>query len=393
MEPEKIGLLSTIEEVCKNPAKVSEFIARLAHKIDRYDILRRKRAKQPMSIRDIMTLAEPKLSGEKLLALRTVVEKLIEAHMTWEFDDSTGIDKNARDTVARACMYFLGDKLSKSGHKELAHYIHNTPHISMIINQPERLQMLEYGLIPDNRIYTNATLDSTQQLWIAHDAENGYRWAKEARIPNTIAVLSERAKNDFSIETLLHGERIHTSASEVLVFENGSVQVHWVPEKDGDSFTTLQKGAFLTEMSEIKQIEALSPERTPWTMYRIKWVQQTEAQDGVSESRSIELGKTLCVNSQNPELSFITPSKRYKIDKTGFVIDTDKSCLQILWTQGIEIFSFEFSHIYGVYKHKSIESLYFSDKENSRKKITFEQGQAQIKEIEAGEQEFFEKKK
>jgi hypothetical protein len=59
-------------------------------------------------------------------------------------------------------------------------------------------------------------------------------------------------------------------------------------------------------------------------------VQQTEAQDGVNESQSVELGKTLCVNSQNPELSFITPSKRYKADKTGFVIDTNQKCLQIL---------------------------------------------------------------
>ena len=392
MEPEKLGLLSTIEGACKNPAEVSEFIARLAHKIDRYEIIRRKRAKQPMSLRDIMTLAEPKLSGERLAALKIVVQKLIQAYVVWELDDSTWIDKNTRDTVARASMYLLGDKLSK-GNKELAHYIHITPHINMIISQPERLQMLEHGLIPDNRVYTHATADTSEQLWIGHDAKKGYEGAERARTPNTIAVLSEDSKNNFSIRTLLQGERIHTGTSEVLVFEEGSVRVYGVPKKDGDTYKTLQKGDFATDMSEVKQVETSSPERTPWTMYRIKWVQQTEAQDGVSESQSIELGKTLCVNSKKPELSFITPSKRYKVDKTGFVIDTNKSCLQILWAQGIETFSFSFNHIYGVHKYKSIENLYFTDKANSRKKITFEQGQPEILEIESDEEEFFEKKK
>jgi hypothetical protein len=167
-------------------------------------------------------------------------------------------------------MYLLGDKLSGNGQKELAHYIHNTPHIGMIISQLERLQMLEHGLIPDNRIYTHATSNISEQLWIGHDAKKGYEGIEKARTPNTIAVLSERGKNDFSIQTLLHGERIHTGASEVLVFENGSVRVHGVPEKNGDSFTALQKGDFQTGMSEVKQIEASSPERTPWTMYRIK---------------------------------------------------------------------------------------------------------------------------
>lgn len=167
-------------------------------------------------------------------------------------------------------MYLLGDKLSKGGQKELAHYIHNTPHIGMIISQPERLQMLEHGLIPDNRVYTNATSDGPEQLWIGHDAKKGYEGIEKARTQNTIAVLSERAKNDFSIQTLLHGERIHTGTSEVLVFEKGSVRVHGVPEKKGNSFTTITKGDFQTDMSEVKQIEASSPERTSWTMYRIK---------------------------------------------------------------------------------------------------------------------------
>lgn len=171
-------------------------------------------------------------------------------------------------------MYLLGHKLSTEGHKELAHFIHNTPHISMIINHPERLserlQMLEYGLIPDNRIYAHVASDTASQLWIAHDAQNGYQGAEKARTPNTIAHLSEGAKNNFTITKLLQGERIHTGTSEILVFENGVVRVHGVPEKDGNSFTAIQKGDFPTEMSEVKQIEASSPERTPWTMYRIK---------------------------------------------------------------------------------------------------------------------------
>ena len=167
-------------------------------------------------------------------------------------------------------MYLLGDKLGKKSQKELAHYIHNTPHIGMIINQPERLQMLEHGLIPDNRVYKNTTSGLPEQLWIGHDANKSYEGIEKARTPNTIAVLSERSKNDFSIKTLLRGERIHTGVSEVLVFENGSVRVHGVPEKNDDSFIAVQKGDFSTDMSEVRQIEAYSPERTPWTMYRIK---------------------------------------------------------------------------------------------------------------------------
>lgn len=167
-------------------------------------------------------------------------------------------------------MYLLGDKLSANGQKELAHYIHNTPHIGMIISQPERLQMLEHGLIPDNRVYIHTTSSTPNQLWIGHDAKKGYEGVEKARTPNTIAVLSEGSKNDFSIKTLLQGERIHTGASEVLVFDKGSVRVHGIPEKKGDSFTTIEKGDFQTGMSEVKQIEASSPERTFWTMYRIK---------------------------------------------------------------------------------------------------------------------------
>lgn len=81
MEPEKLGLLSTIEGACQNPSDVSEFIARLAHKIDRREIIKRKKEKQPMSLRDIITLAEPKLSGERLAALKIVVERLIQAYV------------------------------------------------------------------------------------------------------------------------------------------------------------------------------------------------------------------------------------------------------------------------------------------------------------------------
>lgn len=50
-------------------------------------------------------------------------------------------------------MALLGDKLHSDGHTELAHYIHNTPHIGHVLSQPERLQMLEHGIIPDNRIF------------------------------------------------------------------------------------------------------------------------------------------------------------------------------------------------------------------------------------------------
>jgi|GEM_PF-2647133 len=60
------------------------------------------------------------------------------------------VDKDTRNIVARACMYLLGERLAKGEHKnkELAHYLHSTPHVDMIINQPERLLMLEHAVIP-----------------------------------------------------------------------------------------------------------------------------------------------------------------------------------------------------------------------------------------------------
>ncbi len=85
-------------------------------------------------------------------------------------------------------MQLLGDSLHKK-HPELAHYIHNTPHIGAIIDQPERLGLLEHGIIPGNRIFTDIAASGTEQLWIGHDAKQKYAGEKKAHVPNIISFL------------------------------------------------------------------------------------------------------------------------------------------------------------------------------------------------------------
>lgn len=80
MEPEKLGLLDAIEKACKNPRKVSTLIARITDKIDRHEVLRKKRSGQPMNLQDMKALAKPKLVGKELAILRLMVQNLIQAH-------------------------------------------------------------------------------------------------------------------------------------------------------------------------------------------------------------------------------------------------------------------------------------------------------------------------
>jgi hypothetical protein len=49
-----------------------------------------------------------------------------------------------------------------------------------------------------------------------------------------------------------------------------------------------------------------------------------------AEPQTIKLSQTLCINTKKTSLSFATTSKRYKIDKKGFVVDTEKKSLLIL---------------------------------------------------------------
>lgn len=64
-----------------------------------------------------------------------------------------GISDTFRALVARACMQLLGDYLHRSDLADLAHYIHDNPDIGIqFLNQPERLKLLEYGIIPDNAL-------------------------------------------------------------------------------------------------------------------------------------------------------------------------------------------------------------------------------------------------
>ena len=117
-------------------------------------------------------------------------------------------------------------------------------------------------------------------------------------------------------------------------------------------------------------------------MHRVSGNIQKQDELGADEDITTATKLTLCVHSDEPELSFTTTSKRYRIEKIGFVVDTENSCLQILHTTGIQTFPFEFKNIRGTLKYKSVEGLYFVDKENKYKKIIVKDGQLTIIEID-----------
>lgn len=79
--------------------------------------------------------------------------------------------------------------------------------------------------------------------------------------------------------------------------------------------------SFDHELDEIDTIESLALERTPWHMHRITG-KKNQITDGVSEAGSMAKSVTLVINNAKPELSYTTNSKRYKIGKQGFTIDT-----------------------------------------------------------------------
>ncbi len=66
MEPENIGILDIIEDAKAHPGKFSTDIAKLALRIRRIEIFRRRKNNEPLSMGDIAILSGGKNSKEVL---------------------------------------------------------------------------------------------------------------------------------------------------------------------------------------------------------------------------------------------------------------------------------------------------------------------------------------
>gem|GEM_PF-3581969 len=84
------------------------------------------------------------------------------------------------------------------------------------------------------------------------------------------------------------------------------------------------------ETDRITSVENLRIERTDWLMYRVNSEKTNEQNNGTEETQTVKLSQTICVNTKNPQLSFVTNSKRYKINLKGFVINSQKKALILL---------------------------------------------------------------
>jgi hypothetical protein len=70
MEPEKIGVLATIEDVRQNPDKYTGIIARMMNKLSIHGIREMQREGKPLSICSLKALSKPKLQTEELEVLK-----------------------------------------------------------------------------------------------------------------------------------------------------------------------------------------------------------------------------------------------------------------------------------------------------------------------------------
>lgn len=140
----------------------------------------------------------------------------------------------------------------------------------------------------------------------------------------------------------------------------------------------------------VDAVESLSVDRTDWTMYRLEAVKNQNEGDGSSHSGKKREKITLCVNSAQPQLTFVTKSKRYKLDRQCFTIDSEHKTIQLLSENGVEIIPLTYEHAYGVHKHESKEYLYFTTIGGDKKKGSFdEHKQFIIQDISDVESKFF----
>lgn len=390
MEPEKIGILDLVNMVHSKPSRFAEPIAKMTLKMVVQDLQKRVKLWERLSVAEIMASANQHPTAEQIQALKTIVTHLIREHATGKLPEWINIESATRDIVARACMPLLADQLHSKWHVELAHYIHNTPHIQQILLQPERLQMLEYWIIPDNRILGPSDAGNNQ-LWIGHDAKKKYAGKEKARIPNIIVWLQRTDENTtFQVSPILIWDRIHIASSQILVFQWEKILVHETPQKKDAKYESSLLTSFDHDLDKIDNIESFGLERTPWQMYRITG-KKHQTGDGTSEEGSIVKSVTIAINQEKPDLSYITSSKRYKIGKQWFTIDRDSEKIIFLNADGLQRIKFKFQHVYGIHKYKGQEALYFTDGALKKKKMKIKDGEVVFEDTEDEENEFFGK--
>lgn len=95
-------------------------------------------------------------------------------------------------------------------------------------------------------------------------------------------------------------------------------------------------------------------------MYRLEGGKYENTGDGSSHKDKKREKFTLCVSATHPQLTFITKSKRYKMDKQYFTIDSEHKAIQLLSESGIETTPLAYEHTYGVHKYEGKEYLYFT---------------------------------
>lgn len=382
MEPENIGIGEIIKQVHANPEKYAGIIARrVARLIIKLSVSKEKNT-ESLDPDQVMTTANRVPSLKQIEKISPIVIELMQEHsQTWnhQWEDSEKdvakmpIHPMMRALVSQACMELLANQIH--AHVELSQYIHDNTDLSIrTLHQPERLNMFEHGIIPKNRIFHDIG-DKNAQIWVGHEALRKHISSKWVKHDNIITLLRKESENkDFTITVLLRGQNIKIFEDQVLIFRDGKIHVHSWPDTEIDNLPLLSE--FFCDFESIENIESLNT-KTGWCMHRITGTSSIAEKD--EESTSVTTSMTLCVNYDDPSLSFSTHSKRFVINGNAFTLDTTKKVISVLahW----EIIEIPYSAVGKIVKEPNGQEYFTFHQNGEEKKLIFSDWKPQIESL------------
>ncbi len=336
MERDNIGISDVMASVAKKPEKYARFLlAPMVVKLLAQSIRQNGKWK-PLSIKDTLLTAGQHPTEAQIQKITTIVTQILQLQTEWK-KLSEFADPESLSLVGTACMHVLWDWLHARWQIELAHYIHNTTHISP---QPTRLDLLDRGIIPANRIFHDIGNENTQ-LWSGRETKRKYTWLRWINDDNIIALLQKNSgESHFQIKPILRGQKIKILEDQVLVFQDGNIYVYHKPDKNNPSeFPSLWE--FPCDINVVQNVTS-SKKKTWWSLYQITGTQKNE----VTTRKKNNM--TLCINEQYPSLSYTTDSEGYDINGNTFTVDNTRKQFIILAQWKIQRIAFR--EIVGIVK-------------------------------------------
>lgn len=374
MEPENIGIGNIIEAVYRKPEKWSRFvIAPMVLRLLAKET-RQQNEWKPASIREAVLTADRHPTIAQLDKVSALVLDILNEHMVWIESNESSVDHESRSLVGRACMHLLWDWLHARWQRELAHYIHNSNHIS---SQPARLHLLDHGIIPDNRIL-HTWGDENTQLWSGNDTQRKYRWKWHKWDSVIVLLKKEKEGADFKVNIALRGQKNHIAETHILNFTDTDIEVYDNnPAYLDEESHFLLYWKFPCEIGQIETIEPAVKTKNWWYMYRVTGTKTIENQN--EESTSITQKMTFCMNPRNLQLSYTTTSKRFVMDGQGFTLDTTNGVIIVLaqW----DTVRIPYSKIIGLKKEWNGQEYFVFNQDWVQKKLTFSGGEPEVSEM------------